>query len=94
MKQPDSLTTRALVKRCESYAAQIRGLMSVLRTGPVNPFDCLEALQVEVVPSKLVAVGAEENAFEATFQMSAKQWSGVSAPLPDGRLLVMLNPRA
>lgn len=83
--------TREFLQRIEAQAAQLR-----YRAG-VGPLDRLDPRQVAdrldltiATPDDIQAMAPDERAnVEA---MSPKIWSGSGLPLPDGHLLVLLNP--
>lgn len=83
--------TREYMQRIEEQAAQLRQRAKV---GPMERFDPREvadSLDLSIVePADINAMSADGLAqVEA---ISPKTWSGSGLPLPDGKLLVLLNP--
>lgn len=88
-KQPPS---KEFLARIEGYAHAIRKRAGVAELlDRFDPFDVAERLGVLLMDLDAVG-GLPEEAHERIRALDAKEWSGGARPLPDDRLLVILNP--
>lgn len=83
--------TREFLQYLEEQAAQLRRRAGVGQLDRLDPWTVADQLGITIItPHDIAAMTPEQHAQVRT--VSPKQWSGTGMPLPNGQLLVVLNP--
>ena len=78
------------VQGCDSEAAKLRKRHGFSYNNPLNPFVLADSLGIKVIEPKDIS-GISQKDLETINSLEA-DWSGLSFSLPNGHLIVVLNP--
>ncbi len=82
---------KEMIEFVDPHAATLRRRAGVGPTERLDPWAVAPTFDLEFVRPENVPDATDEDRALVS-DLTAKQWSGMGLPLPDGRLLVMLNP--
>lgn len=83
--------TRAFLRQLEEGAVALRFRAGVAPLGPLDPRVVQKQLGCTIVTPEAVAVMLPEVRARVR-EVTPREWSGTGLPMPDGHLLVLLNP--
>lgn len=82
---------RSSIRLAEEHGLALRKVAGLDLEGKLNPFDHLDTFNVELVSLDNLP-GLADADVSALASLDARTWSGGAQELPDGKLLVVLNP--
>lgn len=83
--------SRETMRSFEEHGIALRRKAGVGRTGPLDPFERLAELGLRIDFANALESSSEADR-EQTKSLDARRWSGTGGVLPDGTILVVLNP--
>ncbi len=83
--------TREFLRHLEEQAIALRRRAAVALLGPLDPWIVQEQLGCTIVTPEAVAAMTPEVRAQVC-RVTPQEWSGTGLPMPDGHLMVLLNP--